>query len=400
MALDEGKELGNYINEVLKYPLLTAEEEQELVLEKLNGNKEAREKLINCNLALVLSIAKKYFYSCQHLKPLDIIQVGNMGLIHAVDNYVLGVGRLSTFAFPTIRGYILKAKRDTDDMIKLSGSMSGLINKVLTCISKKELSYNDALDPEVLQKKFGISKVYAEECIRCFKFHTIDTYNRGLTDESESDFIDFIPEEKSEINDLIHAHDDILLLASLKYRLNMCDYFILYYNSLVDDNDKKTLMEISKMIGVTRARVSQLKDGVIKLLKKHYLTFGGFDKMLSELNKLGNFSIDKYNVQPVKIDDLVKYAILSKELSIKERSLFKLEHFSVINYDYLEICQMLEISFEEYLMIKENLVRLLSSININDYSEFVSSLKLNVFNLSELEKLSKIAGGFEKRKKI
>ena len=99
--LDYDEKIYIYLKDVSKYQLLTEEKERELIIKKNDGDSKAREMLINCNLRLVVSIAKLFSNNSDEL--LSYIQVGNIGLIKAVDNYSISFeNRLSTYAFPAI----------------------------------------------------------------------------------------------------------------------------------------------------------------------------------------------------------------------------------------------------------------------------------------------------------
>lgn len=96
-------EYRSYLNKISRFPLLTAEEEAELAHKIKDGDKSALDKLVNCNLRLSVSVAKKYYYAGADL--FDLIQQGNIGLIRAAKNYDPSLGyRFSTFATSYIRG--------------------------------------------------------------------------------------------------------------------------------------------------------------------------------------------------------------------------------------------------------------------------------------------------------
>lgn len=105
-----------YMDDVGKYPLLTKEEAEQLHIQAKKGDKEAREKLINSNLRLVISIANTYV-GCG-LDYMDLIQQGNIGLINAVDNWDPNLGTLSTFATFKIRASISRYCYNNIDTIR------------------------------------------------------------------------------------------------------------------------------------------------------------------------------------------------------------------------------------------------------------------------------------------
>lgn len=377
-------ELKEYMSSIPKMPLLTALEEQELAKEKANGNQMAREKLIYSNLNLVIFVAKKFFGNCHHLKPLDIIQTGNMGLVRAVDGYVPGVGRFSTYAVPVIRGYINSMKRDSEDMIRIPGHMYFITNKILSSIQEQQISLEEALDHSFIEKTFNLPKSLSEDCVDYLKIHYVDTYNRMEREDDKVEIVDTISDNRDFVEEDIAYQDNILLFAALKNYLSNRDYFFLYHHVLSEDN-KMTLTEIASFMRITPNRASQFMRSIISDMKDYYTRFNNFEGMVATLQRKVNVPVEKYNLEPVKVEDLVKYAYLAKDLSSKERELFKLEHFSLVNYDALEICEKLGISIEEYYYLKNNISNLSIALGKTDSTEFVSELKSYIFNLEKVE---------------
>ena len=141
----------DYLIEIGRYPLLTAKEETELALAYRNGDMEARDKLINSNLRLVVNIAKNYKNS--HLSIADLVGEGNLGLITAVDKYNPDLGyRFSTCATPWIKQAISKAIADKGRNISIPAHLYQLLAKYRHALAELEADGKKATDEEIARK--------------------------------------------------------------------------------------------------------------------------------------------------------------------------------------------------------------------------------------------------------
>ena len=141
----------NYLIEIGQYPLLTAKEETELALAYRNGDMDARDKLINSNLRLVVNIAKNYKNS--HLSIADLVGEGNLGLIAAVEKYNPDLGyRFSTCATPWIKQAISKAIADKGRNIRIPAHIYQLLAKYRHALAELEADGEKATDEEIARK--------------------------------------------------------------------------------------------------------------------------------------------------------------------------------------------------------------------------------------------------------
>ena len=138
----------NYLKEIGKYPLLTKEQEIELAYAYRNGDMAAREKLINSNLRLVISIAKNY--QNQHLSIMDLVGEGNIGLITAVEKFNPDLGyRFSTCATPWIKQAISKAITDKGRNIRIPAHIYQLLSKYRHVTAELEQDGHKPTDEEI-----------------------------------------------------------------------------------------------------------------------------------------------------------------------------------------------------------------------------------------------------------
>ena len=137
--------------------VLSSEETKELFKRLKNGDKEAKDRLVNGNLKLVLSILKKYVNKTDNLD--DLFQIGVIGLIKAIDNFNIDLGlKLSTYAIPMISGEIRRYLRD-NQLLRVSRSMKDLAYKAI--IMRDELTNTLGYVPsyELIAKKLGVSEI-------------------------------------------------------------------------------------------------------------------------------------------------------------------------------------------------------------------------------------------------
>ena len=151
-----------YLKEIGKVPLLTAEEELEIAQRMAAGDEEARKKLSESNLRLVVSIAKRYVG--RGMQFLDLIQEGNLGLIKAVEKFDYSKGyKFSTYATWWIRQAITRAIADQARTIRIPVHMVETINKLIRVSRQLLQEYGREPTPEEIAKEMGVSEEKVRE---------------------------------------------------------------------------------------------------------------------------------------------------------------------------------------------------------------------------------------------
>ena len=154
-----------YLREIGKIPLLTPEEEQDLALKIVEGNKKAKDKMVEANMRLVVSIAKRY--SGRGLDLLDLIQEGNTGLLRAVEKFDPDKGfKFSTYATWWIRQAITRAIADQARTIRIPVHMVETINKVLRTTRKLTTELNREPTTEEIAKELDMDADKVEYVMR------------------------------------------------------------------------------------------------------------------------------------------------------------------------------------------------------------------------------------------
>ncbi len=253
-------------------PKMLSDEETELLIEKMaNGDEEAKRTLVEHNLRLAVSIAKRYSSSGVPLP--DLVQEGNMGLMIAANKFNKNLNcRFSTYAVWWIRQKITRYIADNSRTIRIPVYMHELVLKVNR--AKKNLSTELNRDPsrEEIAKYLDIdvSKVYAAEKFG-FDCVSLETKIKSGDDSESSDLSTFVADENAyfegKVIDKVYnsEFDKAIFEGSV---LDDKSKTVLKYRYGFVDGRVRTLEEIGKMFGVTRERIRQIEAKSLRMLKK------------------------------------------------------------------------------------------------------------------------------------
>lgn len=254
-----------YLREIGKIPLLTPEEEIKLAKRVERGDRVAKKLLINSNLRLVVSIAKKY--TGQGLLFLDLIQEGNMGLIRAAEKFDYTKGfKFSTYATWWIKQGITRAIADQSRTIRVPVHMVETIYKIrkLSRMLMQELGRRPT-EEEVAEK----SGLPIESIIAIRKYSQVPlSLEMPVGDEDSSQLGDFVEDknfeapESSTMRNILREE----LLHSMQV-LTEREQMILKLRFGFDDGRPRTLEEVGKVYGVTRERIRQIEEKALRKLR-------------------------------------------------------------------------------------------------------------------------------------
>lgn len=249
-----------YLKEIGRTALLTSKEEKELAKRAEGGDEEARKRLIQANLRLVVSIAKRYVNRSPHLSILDLIQEGNMGLSRAVDKFDYRRGfKFSTYATWWIRQAITRALADYSRTIRIPVHMVETITKYTQ--TKRRLMQELGREPLP-------EEIAAEMNLDVDKIHYIQKISQEVIslespigdDDEDSVLADFIKDEQTSSPDQVANH--ALLRDQIKEVMNDLterEQKILAMRFGLEDGISHTLEEVGKVFGVTRERIRQIE---------------------------------------------------------------------------------------------------------------------------------------------
>lgn len=264
-------DLKMYLLDIGKYKLLTADEEKQLaklIAENGPEAKEAREKLINSNLRLVVSNAKHFVGRGMTL--LDLIQEGNLGLIKAVERFDYEKGfRFSTYATWWIKQAISRAISDQDKIVRLPVHLCETINKIKR--AQRELSLKNGAEPTTgeLSEYLGIPESKISELLQLNR--DILSLESPVGDEHDSEFGDYLEDTKAidpeEAASMVMLKETIAdMLDSLPER----DAKVLRLRYGFEGERVHTLEEIGDDFGLTRERIRQIEAKAIRVLRRNY----------------------------------------------------------------------------------------------------------------------------------
>lgn len=258
-----------YLQQIGKIPLLTPNEELEVAKKIYETQSEiARKVLINANLRLVVSIAKKYIG--RGLSFLDLIQEGNLGLIKATEKFDYTKGyKFSTYATWWIQQSITRAIADKSRMIRLPMHLIDTLSKIKKTSLMLVTKLGRTPTKQELADEMGISlKKLAEVTKSAQSTISIDTPTNQKDDANK--IIDYIVDESSTTPDSIVSDENLQIdttkmLSSLSPKER--DVLILRYG-LDSTGQKRTLEEVSTYFSVSRERIRQIENRAIAKLKK------------------------------------------------------------------------------------------------------------------------------------
>ena len=263
VALDDPVRM--YLKEIGRVPLLTAEEEVELARRMEAGDEEARHRLEEANLRLVVSIAKRYVG--RGMLFLDLIQEGNLGLLKAVEKFDYSKGyKFSTYATWWIRQAITRAIADQARTIRIPVHMVETINKYIRISRQLLQELGRDPTPDEVAKHMGLSAARVREIMKIAQEPV--SLETPVGEEEDSHLGDFIEDEAAP--DPADAASMMLLkeqIADVLGTLAPREAEVLRLRFGLEDGRSRTLEEVGQSFGVTRERIRQIEAKALRKLR-------------------------------------------------------------------------------------------------------------------------------------
>ncbi len=271
-ALVKYDPLQRYLSEISKYPLLSREEERELGRRIQEfGDNEAAYKMVTSNLRLVVKIALE-FQRIWMQNLLDLIQEGNIGLMHAVKKFDPYKNvKFSYYSSFWIKAYILKFIMDNWRLVKI-GTTQGQRKLFFRLKKEKQKLIDQGFDPKpkLLSQKLGVSE---QEVINMDQ--RLDGWDVSLDaplkEDSDSGRIDFVQAREESVEDYMARKEIETLLTDkiAEFKKNMNDRELEIFEQRIFSDSPATLQEIGNKYGISRERVRQIEKNIIKKMREY-----------------------------------------------------------------------------------------------------------------------------------
>lgn len=243
-----------------KLPKLSNEEKNELLIKIKNGDNEAREKFINGNLRLVLSVIQRFYNRGENVD--DLFQIGCIGLIKSIDNFDLKQNvQFSTYAVPMIIGEIRRYLRDNNS-VRVSRSIRDTAYRVLQIKEKISKEENREANIEEIAKEIGIEKEEISFCLDAIQ-DPVSLQEPIYKDGTENLYV---MDQISDNKNIDERWVEDLTMAQAMKKLNKREKEIISRRFF----DGRTQMEVAEEIGISQAQVSRLEKDAINRIRKVY----------------------------------------------------------------------------------------------------------------------------------
>jgi RNA polymerase nonessential primary-like sigma factor len=267
--------LTNYFSSIRRYPLLSSEEENEIGRKARDGDRRSIDQMITSNLRLVVKIAKNY--RTRGVPLLDLIEEGNLGLIHAVQKFDPDRGfRFSTYATWWIRQSIEQAIMCQSRLVRLPVHVIKEINIILKAKRQLQESGNANVSIQQIADETGKDPENIRDLLSLLEGTSpLDMNVKGGDDDKEISLLDVVPDTKlASPFEHVDQKEVVNIVREWFNSLPEKQQMVVLYRFGLNDEEVLTLEEVGKKIGLTRERVRQIQTEVLKSLRKTFESLG------------------------------------------------------------------------------------------------------------------------------
>jgi len=357
----------DFMREAKKYPLLSKDETLELFKAYKNGDQEAYNKLVNCNLRLVVSVAHSFVNAASHMTIMDLVQEGTTGLMTAIRKYDPSQGSLSNYAIIWIRQAISRSIMNVDSEIKKTQTFYSAKKKYESYLEECFKANKDIPDDEEICDILDISMQTLATIKNSINLSPV-SLNALVQSGEDTEIGDLTGTVDSNYDEVIESFDNTRLLIVLKEILKPVSYYVIYYRYLC--SSQKRLEDVAIILNISRERVRQIEAQALRKCKPYM--GDNNPKFLKVINKFNEKDLKRYRITPVEPIDIIKFLYLKSSLEDLEIRVLHYILISKIIYSKKELCQKLFCSLEELnevllsLRIKMNNI----SNNLKDFEFF------------------------------
>lgn len=269
-AAFSGEELTSYVRKINSFRSLSSEEEKEIALRAKNGDKNAKKVLVQSNLKLVLTIARKAIHVSK-LPMIDLIQEGNLGLMIAVEKFNPELGyRFSTYASWWIKQAMFKAISEQSYCMKIPVYIQETLSKFSKVKAEMERTYNCQISNKDVAEKMNIEPEKIDTFLSAYTTTVSIEGSFDAKNGSELSVADVLEDEKTSVEENIEFEELKKEIASVVSTLKEREQTVIKMRFGLENCAKTTLEDIGKLFGVTKECIRQTEMRALNKLRTSF----------------------------------------------------------------------------------------------------------------------------------